>query len=147
MKITALFLLLSLIISGQKSYSQTTVDPIQGRWVVTARNCSSGVPARDGFRIGRDEAKMSFFGGKYDGVTKIDGCNYWMSGKYETRGHMLRFSEITSASNCGNPPVAINSTFFFVVEEGLLKIYFPVNYYSESCPRGDMLEAVYTLSN
>lgn len=135
-------MLVAFVLLPNYSYSQTAADPVQGHWTLSTRTCSDGKPTHDDFIVGRDSISVEFVNGKYDGKTQIGNCHYWVTGKYETRGHMLRVFNVTGATNC-QQTVFNDSSLFFVVEDGLLKLYSGPFSPSGPCSRGEMLESAF----
>lgn len=119
------------------------VDPVRGHWVIESRVCSSGVPAHDGFEVGRDDLTMNMIDGKYDTHTQVRNCHYWTTGSYGVQGNMLRVFNVTGASNCTNQAPAREGTVIFSSVDGKLKLYTGPFGPGGSCPGRDLLESTF----
>lgn len=115
-------------------------DPIEGKWVLKSRRCSSGLPVRDGFIDGRDMSVLTFYHGNYDGHTRVGGCHYWVSGHYNHNGDMLTVFDLVGASNCNNQPPASRDSAMIRLNENTLKIYSQPMQQGGACPARDILE-------
>ena len=122
------------------------LDNLSGRWRIVERQCSGGYPPRDQFRLERDWASMSFFSGRYDGHTQINGCNYWLTGRYEARERVLRVFDLRGASDCTQqPPLQRQASQIFEIKEQRLKLFSAPMNANGVCLAGDILEVTYQL--
>jgi len=144
MKSIIAILVLSVFAQAQTQPVPVPVeDPVRGHWVIESRVCSSGVEPRDAFIIGKDELTVSFFNGKYDTHTRIERCNYWATGDYNTQGNMLRVFNVTGGSNCTTQQPAREGSVVFNSVNGKLKLFMGPYGYGGSCPSRDLLESTF----
>lgn len=118
---------------------------IQGNWTMTSRRCLSGAPVLDRYIPGRDIVEINFEKRNYHSHSRINGCDYWSSGKYRITETNVYYSNIRGASNCG--PVNVRShdqNRYVKTQENEIKFFSgPFVVGPAPCPMGDTLEFTY----
>lgn len=141
--ILSVLMVVSQVVFADSGATPAPIDPVRGHWSMESRICSSGLPPRDGFVIGRDEFTMSFFDGNYDAHSRIAQCNYWTTGSYRTQGSMLRVFNVSGGSNCPYQVPAREGSVVFNSVDGKLKLTFGPYGYGGTCPQSDLLEVTF----
>lgn len=118
-------------------------SPLAGRWHIVDRQCSGGYVPRDRFDLERDWASMSFFADRYDGHSEINGCNYWVAGRFEVNGRVLRVFDLRGASDCTSQPPMRQMSQLFEVTDDHLKLFSAPFQTNGACRAGDILEVTY----
>lgn len=117
----------------------------QGKWTMKARRCLSGAPVLDRYIPGRDIIEISFEEKNYHAHSRINGCDYWSSGKYKYNETHVYFSNIKGASNCG--PINVRNSDqnrYLVINDHEMKFFSgPFVVGPAPCPMGDILEFTY----
>lgn len=122
----------------------TPNQQLEGTWIIADRICSSGYPPRDGFEMGRDQMSMEFSHDRYSARLQVQGCTYWVDGKYNVVADIVDFYNVTGASNCGTyRPAPRQSAHFTVKNNYLTFLAGPVSGPGGVCPMGDTLETVF----
>jgi hypothetical protein len=123
----------------------TEISNIQGKWTMANRRCLSGAPVLDRYIPGRDLVEITFEERNYQSHSRINGCDYWSTGKYKNNESMIFYSNIRGASNCG--PVNVRSrdqNAYQMINEKILKFFSgPFVLGPAPCPIGDTLEFTY----
>jgi len=118
---------------------------IQGKWTMVSRRCLSGAPVLDRYIPGRDIVEINFEERNYHSHSRINGCDYWSSGKYRLTETNVYYSNIRGASNCG--PVNVRShdqnRYVKTLENEIKFFSGPFVVGPAPCPMGDILEFTY----